>query len=259
MTFAQKCTSVFIVGHIAAILALAIPWRENLSATNPDASPVPRRIETALRAAHALARPIRPAAEIYESFTLLAQRWSMFSLLRHSNVYAHVRFVVDEGGRTESPSAVVRLLVFPVQPEDTVRLRGAFAASYWTKAIERAISDYRSHLATPGGSFALEERHAHFAKVLRLLSERSEGQWRRFGSLVRTEMWFSVVPMTPPGLRPDAVEQASRRRSIARYYTGWSATNRRLGDTPLLGTREAEDDLEWTFCGAYEVTSPAPR
>ena len=259
MTFAQKCTSVFIAGHIVAILTIAIPWRDNLSPTDPAAGSIPRSIETALRGAHAVARPIRPAAEAYESFTRLSQRWSMFSVPYHSNLYAHVRFLVDNGGQTDSRFTLIRHLVFPVQPEDTLRLRGAFAASYWSKAVERGIANYRSHLATPGGSLALEERHAHFAKVLRLVSERSEAQWRQFGSLVRAEMWFSVVRMTPPGMPPDVIERERHRRAIARYYEGWSETRLRLGDTPLLSTREADGDLVWTFCGSYEVARTISR
>jgi hypothetical protein len=256
MTFAQKCTSVFIAGHIVAILTIAIPWREAL---NSAANPIPRRIETGLRAAHAVARPIRPVAEVYESFTRLSQRWSMFSILRHGNLYAHVRFVIDKGRQAEPRFTRSRQLVFPVQTEETVRLRGAFVASYWTKAIERAITDYRSHLATPGGSLALEERHAHFAKALRLLSDRSEAQWRRHGSLVRAEIWIAVEPMTPPGLQPDAMRQERRRRAIARYDEGWSENTRRPGDTPLLGTREADGDFDWTFSGSYEVTGLSSR
>ena len=256
MTFAQKCTSLFIAGHIVAILTIAIPWRE---VANSTANPIPRRIETGLRAAHAVARPVRPAAEVYESFTRLSQRWAMFSTLRHGNLYAHVRFVLDKGGQAESRFTRTRQLVFPVQSEGTVRLRGAFVASYWTKAIERAITDYRSHLATPGGSLALEERHAHFARALRLQSDRSEARWRPYGRLVRAEMWIAVDPMTPPGVQPGTTGQERRRRAIARYEEGWSESTHHPGDTPLLGTREADGDLEWTFTGSYEITRLSSR
>ena len=253
MTTGQKCTSVLVTGHVVAILVLAIPWRENLSPADPASNPVPRRMESALRAAHALARTLRPGAEVYETVTRLSQRWSMFSVPYHSNLYVHVRFVVDEGGQAESHYARIHHLVSPVQPEDRVRVRGAFAASYWSKAIERGIYDYRLHLATPGGSLAMEERHAHFARVLRLVSTQLEPEWRSHGSLVRAEMWTSAVPMTPPGQQPDSAERAQLRRAIDRYFTGWADTGRGLGDTPLLGTRESDGVLEWTFCGAYET------
>ncbi len=253
MTTAQKCTSVLMIGHVIAVLVLAIPWRDNLSNADPAANPVPGRMESALRAVHALARPIRPGAEFYESATRLSQRWSMFSVPYHSNLYAHVRFVVDEGGQAESHFARVHHLVSPVQPEDSLRVRGAFAASYRSKAIERGIYDYRLHLATPGGSLAMEERHAHFARLLRLLSTQLEPEWHRYGSLVRAEMWMTVVPMTPPGQQSDFAERAHIRRTIDRYFEGWADTGRGLGDTPLLGTREFDGVLQWTFCGAYET------
>jgi hypothetical protein len=260
MTFAQKCTSLFIAGHVLATLALAIPWRQDLDWSEQAAlNGVSPRLEQALRIGHTVARPIRPAADLYVSLTKLSQRWAMFSSLRHSNLHARITFVLDDGSRAETRFALVRRQVFPVRQGGAGWLWSAFASSYWTKAIERAITAYRSHLATPGGSLALEERHAHFAKLLPLLSERYEDQWRTAGTLVRAEMWVAAIPMTRPGQQTNALGRAHRQHVITRYSEGWPDIGRPWSDAPLLGTRQTDGDIEWTFVGSYDVAPPMSR
>jgi hypothetical protein len=195
----------------------------------------------------------------------LDQRWNMFSRSSQAEEYVRISFGLMPGvpapdGR--EAARVVHELVYPTWRADRIRALRAYRDSYRDKAIEQVVFGFVEKNG-PQLLRELTQRRRLGFRDAPDLQHRLDALSEDFGALTRyyraqygrhflqpeetigrTEVWFGVAPIAPPG-EPAGLDRQARDRALAAYFDGPVATVR--AEQPSLGTEERGAGVIWTL------------
>jgi hypothetical protein len=249
MSAQRAVLSALISCHLLAIGVDALPPPDRLSPVlsirHPDGNVVTRFLTPLLDATaqrvswlekrlYDMTGWLRPLTRPYVAVGL-RQRWDMFADPDVTNLYVRLAYTVSQSP-TEKPR-VIQQLVYPARQEDQPQ----FVYEVRDKAILvaiRALAHARrtKQVADPDDILALTR---YFAKRY-TTDYLTDGR-----TIVRTEVWYGVAPIAPPGQRLGGDSLASRLDALRTYYEGpvWAFIPR--GSPVTVGTLEREADIVW--------------
>ena len=171
-------------------------------------------------------RPIRLLTRPYVDAGL-RQQWDMFGRPQTTNQYVRLVYYVAS---SEQPGVhTIRELIFPADPEGSVRVRHAFR----DKAVLNAIE----------GSSVGPNDLASLTRYFRRRYARSH--LPPDALIVRTELWYGTAPMAHRGERLAEQVARARRRVLAGY--DMSAPTMAAASVPQISDSEHEADIVWTL------------
>lgn len=214
MTLSQRLISCFIIGHVIATLAAAIPGLDDfgtfpMSRTESEyVGPLTASLDRAAaqviwlhRLAWNLTTPVRRATDKYVRVTSLYQKWNMFWNPSRRFRYARVgyRLTLDDGSmRTEYQN------IMPAGPTDQWKLVSAYFDSFTDKALTVAGERYHDRAASAdsrGEALSDEERRQVLRPYTRYFGHRRIEAGLPPGTrLTAVEFWWGISPMPPPGV-----------------------------------------------------------
>lgn len=259
MSTGRWLLSVFFAWHVIAIGlgSLASPGGVPPvdSPRHPDNDPIAAaltpsldRVAATIPEPAALARaagPLQRLTDRYLAMTGTAQSWRMFSNPPDVHQYLRVRYYVAGAAPLGAPTWTATELVLPAHREDQTRWLGAYWASFRDKALTSALQRFHMNrddrrLAPASTSADLPD---DLAPVARYFSRRFERRTLGVGErVVRTEVWYGVAAMTPPGVAVDPSTVEARLAVLRRYYQG------PVSGPPmnsLYHSTESEADIQW--------------
>ena len=267
MSARRWAVSVFCVWHVLAIGlgSLASPGAvlEVGPPRHPTNDPIAAALTPALDTAAAVVAPVldgiidaaaplqRWAAE-YLALTGVGQSWKMFTNPPEVHQYLRIRYFV---GRTTIDTAgesawTATELVFPAHREDDVRLVRGYWAAFRDKAMTSALQRFHEnrHSRLLKAETKSAELPDDLAPIARYFAKRYQN--RALGPderIVRTEVWYGVAPMPPPGGTYEPARVDARLSVLRGYYDGPVENHfGRPARTPYHSS-ENEADITWVL------------
>jgi hypothetical protein len=258
--------SVFVVWHLTATTlgSLASPGavRPVDPPRHPDHDVVAGTLTPALDSIAAAAAPmpdavlrgagpLRRLADLYLQTIGVSQSWKMFSNPPEVDWYLRARYFVgrspDEGGPGE-PLWTATELILPAHREDRMRLVTSYWDSFRDKAVTSALQRFHSkrHDGLLKPDTKSSELPDDLAPIGRYFARRFQREALKADErILRTEIWYGVAPMPPPGGTLDRSETEARARVLWNYYEG--PVERRFGRPvyPLYHILQWEADIRW--------------
>jgi hypothetical protein len=184
----------------------------------------------------------------------------MFANPPQANEYLRLRFYFRH--TEETRLRTLTHLVFPAHREDRLQLLDGFERSFREKALAKATDGYlvarrallrRLNLSsTRQVSEALEaiERNPprDYVPVVRYFTRTLRASHLVADGLpIRTEVWYGLAELPPPGEAVTAEERAARGKVLRSYYDGPRVG--RFDDVafPPYGALEIEGDITWSL------------
>jgi hypothetical protein len=237
--------SLLILYHLTAVAAALLPSPSDLPADRSGRQPtVLDSAASALRSiespAYRWTAPLRAITYPYRDAGL-RQKWDMFSAPKTADQYVRVDYLITDAAARRS---VVRELVLPSQRDDRIRLRHDFR----DKAIINAIDDFmirRKHEAAGAQSAGAAD---DLGAVAKYFAERLRATYLKDSETIqRTEVWYGLAPIPPPGLVVDADVREARDQALALYYAGPARSSASDVELPAIGATLREADIVWVL------------
>jgi hypothetical protein len=267
MTRRRWLLSVFLLWHVVAICAAAIPspsvGRETGDSQDSLANDGNLPASTLTRIHEAVwssLAPVRWITRPYVNAIGLDQRWSMFSNPADGSEYVRVRHYVSRRGRPQ-PAYIATELISPVHREDRVRLFAGFVGSFRDKAVASSLERFLSERRRMIRAMQAESPDLHdtltriaqdpplsLAPVARFFAARYAAKSLKPGdTIVRSEIWFGVAPR-PRGDGEMRRLFLQRRADVVRdYYAGAIVEPFFTSAIPPDGATQREGDILWSL------------
>jgi hypothetical protein len=269
---ATAIISLFLVGHVTALLVAAIPHPTDVrSAAGQRQSPDDRvsatvrplldtaasRLEATSAALYTATAPIRPFVNRYVGPLGLAQTWNMFANPPLFTEYLRLRYYwTPAPGGKATPLMMATELVFPIAPERNVRLLRAFQESHRDKAISNAFSAYfrdrwrrqfaGDSLPSPDDPVLRDRLARSLDPVAEYFADRYADKFLLNGErLVRVEAWYGHSDSPQRGLERATPE--AHRAVLARYYKEPQPEPVQYLPPTYFDRAERELDIAWTL------------
>jgi len=270
MSAKRWALSVFFVWHVVStVLGSLDPSNVVLQPVgpprHPENDPLAATLTPALDRAAAVAaafpetltrvaRPLRGMFGAYLEITGLSQNWKMFSAPPEVHQYLRVRYYVGPRGdvlqTVANPAWTATELVLPAHREDEVRLFRGYRDSFRDKAMTTALQRFQrnrdANLLRPDTSST--ELPSDLAPIGRYFARRFERDVLQPDERVlRTEIWYGVAPMPPPGATLDRPVTEARLSVLRGYYEGPVQDHFGRPVYPGYHSTEGEADIFWVL------------
>jgi len=180
---------------------------------------------------------VRPAVQAFTNTGIGGgQQWYMFSDPYVVDQYVRVdSYVASDGGG--STRRLFRQLLLPAHHEDRVR----FVHDYRDKAILVLLERYFKAQAQRGDRRSPQELGQIFEPITRYSRKRIAPLLAAGEHVTRSEMWFGVAPIPPPGMPEDRAAIDARLAALAPYH------DRPAEVLPTDAGAEMDGDVRWTL------------
>jgi hypothetical protein len=276
MSAKRWALSFFFIWHVTAIalgslqspgavVPVGLPRHPDNNVIAAGVTPALDRIASGLApipaAINRAAGPVRTFAAAYLEVTGVAQSWKMFSNPPQVFQYLRVRYYIGrrgDGRRSALPVWTATELVLPAHREDEIRMvRGywdGFRDKAMTSALQRFQNGRSDRLIKPDTKSS--ELPDDIAPIARYFARRFQHDALTPDErILRTEIWYGISSIPPPGESLDPNRLAARRSLLRKYYEGPIENHFGTPVYPAYRSTEDEADIRW-FLEYFEPDTP---
>jgi hypothetical protein len=186
---------------------------------------------------------------MYVNLTGVAQNWKMFSNPPQVHQYLRVRYYIGRGkDGTVSPAWTATELVLPAHPENGLRLVRGYRDAFRDKAMTVALQRFHSKRADAlvRSDITSRELPDDIAPIGRYFARRFANRTLQADErILRTEIWYGVAPMPPPGATLNRTATDARLSVLREYYEAPVQGHFGRPVYPRYHSVEQEADIQW--------------